>query len=44
MKDEELYEEIDDFDEEVEENYQEEQDPDWVYFEENKEHFVYGLY
>ena len=21
-----------------------EQDPDWVYFEENKDHFVYGLY
>lgn len=43
MKDEELYEEIDDFDKEVEEDYQEEPDPDWEYFDRNKEHFVYGL-
>ena len=43
MKDEELYEELEDIEEEQEE-FTEEPDPDWVYFEENKEHFVYGLY
>lgn len=26
-----------------EENHEIDNDPDWVYFEEHKEHFVYGL-
>ena len=31
-------------DEYIEEDYEEEIDPDWEYFDRNKEHYVYGLY